>query len=133
MMATPGLAAALPDGVPLVDVMFVAAPLLKLADDAESPAPARVIKALGLDRIGPAALRVALDRGALRAGLFVSAPEPRPGLLALLDQPAFRRDAPAWVPASVFSFDQFSFDLGKAYKLISEVLMQRRRGPGAEC
>ncbi len=92
VMATPGLAAALPDGVPLVDVMFVAAPLLKLADDAESPAPARVIKALGLDHIGPAALRVALDRGALRAGLFVSAPEPRPGLLALLDQPAFRPD-----------------------------------------
>ncbi|HEY4311488.1 MAG TPA: hypothetical protein VGN12_18715 [Pirellulales bacterium] len=123
IMSTPGLAAAMPDGVPLLDVLFMAQPLLKLAENAESPTPARVIKALGLDRLGPGALRIALDRGAMRAGLFFSAPEPRQGLLALLDQPTFQPETPAWVPASVLSFDQLSFDLGKAYKLIRDVIV----------
>ena len=123
VMATPGLATALPEGTPLVDVLFMAEPLLKLANDAESPTPRRIIKMLGLERLGPEALRIALDRGALRAGLFFSAPEPRQGLLALLDQPTFQPDPPAWVPATALSFDQLSFDLGKAYKLFREVLI----------
>ncbi|HVU89445.1 MAG TPA: hypothetical protein VHD36_19105 [Pirellulales bacterium] len=123
IMATPGLAAALPDGTPLVDVLFMPEPLLRLAKDAESPTPARIIKMLGLDKLGPGAVRIALDRGAMRAGLFVSAPEPRQGLLALLDQPTFQPDPPAWVPANALSFDQLSFDLGKAYKLLREVLI----------
>jgi hypothetical protein len=55
--------------------------------------------------------------------LFFSAPEPRQGLLALLDQPTFQPEPPAWVPANVQSFDQLSFDLGKAYKLLREVLV----------
>jgi hypothetical protein len=123
VMATPGLAAALPEGVPLVDVLFSPEPLLKLAAEAESPTTNRVLKALGIDRLGPGALRVALDRGALRVGLFLSAPSPRQGVLALLDQPAFQPEVPTWVPSGILSFGQLSLDLGKAYILIRDLVI----------
>ena len=121
-MSTPGLAAALPDGVPWSTCCLRPTPLLKLADDAKAQPP-RIIEDAGPRSIGSRSLRVCARSRRCVRGLFVSAPEPRPGLLALLDQPTFRPDAPAWVPASVLSFDQLSFDLGKAYKLISEVLI----------
>ena len=56
---------------------------------------------------------MALDRSALRVGLFLSAPEPRQGLMALFDQPSFLPDPPAWVPATVMGYGQLSFDLGQ--------------------
>ena len=62
VMSTRGLAAALPDGLPLVEVLFSPEPLLKLANEAESPAAARVLKALGIDRLGPGAVRSARSR-----------------------------------------------------------------------
>jgi hypothetical protein len=123
IMSTPGLAAALPDGVTGLEVLFSIDPLLKLAADADNQATSRVLKTLGLDRVGPGAFRLALDRGAMRMGLFVAAPSPRQGLLTLLDQPTFLGDPPAWVPSNVLGFGQLSFDLGKAYTLLREVLV----------
>ena len=59
----------------------------------------------------------------MRVGLFLSAPEPRQGLMALLDQPSFVPDPPAWVPATVMGYGQLSFDLGKAYALVRDLLV----------
>jgi hypothetical protein len=123
VMSTRGLAAALPDGLPLVEVLFAPEPLLKLASEAESPTVARVLKQLGIDRLGPGALRVSFDRDAMRVGLFLSAPEPRQGLMALLDQPSFVPDPPAWVPATVMGYGQLSFDLSKAYTFLRDLLV----------
>ena len=79
IMATPGLATALPEGVPAVEVLFSVDPLMKLANEAEDGTAARVLKTLGLDRIGPAALRqVSLDRGALRHRRLPGRPQPAP-------------------------------------------------------
>ncbi|MBI2823642.1 MAG: hypothetical protein HYX69_03000 [Planctomycetia bacterium] len=125
VMATPGLAAALPDGVPLIEILGLPEPLLKWAQSADSPLVANVLKTLGVDRIGPAALRVALDRGALRTGFFLSAPEPRKGLLTLLDQQTFTPDAPPWVPATALGYSQLSLDLGKLYTSIRDMVVEQ--------
>ena len=45
-----------PDGLPLVDVLFLPEPLLKLANEAESPTAARVLKTLGIDHLGPGSI-----------------------------------------------------------------------------
>jgi len=122
VMATPGLAAALPGGLPLVEILGDPQPLLKLVAGMD-PNVEKVLKALAIDRIGPLALRSALDAGALRTGFFVSAPEPRTGLLTILDQPRLDPEPPAWVPSSVIGYTHLSLDLGKTYAQIRDLVI----------
>ncbi len=56
LMATPGLAAALPSGLPIVEVLVDPQPLVKLLAGTD-PMVARAIKSLGVDQLGPLALR----------------------------------------------------------------------------
>ena len=120
LLATPGLSAALPDGIPLFELLASPEPLMKLATD---PTTIKMLKTFGFDKIGAAALRVTLDDGALRTGAFLSIPEPRHGLLALLDQSQGIAEPPAWAPAKVLGFAQVHFDLGKAYTVLRDLIV----------
>ena len=121
LLAVPGVAAALPDGTPLVEVIGDPRPLMKLAGAAAEGRAAKLLKTLGVEALGPLALRIALDGNALRSGVFLSAPEPRSGLLSLLDQKPLAPELPEWVPAGVLEYQQISFDLGEAYNKIKEL------------
>lgn len=123
MLATPGLADALPAGVPLVEVLADIRPLLKLFNEDQTKSGARALKALAIDSIGPMGARIALDKSVLRSGVFVSAPTPRAGLLTILDQPTLKPEIPEWVPASAMSYSHLSLDLGKAFARVKELLI----------
>lgn len=124
LLSTPGLAAALPEGEPLLEIIGDPRPLLTLLA-AHQEKLGETLKALGLDAVGPLAIRTALDGTVLRGGIFVSAPEPRAGVLALLDQTPLTPAPPPWVPASALEFQQFSFDLGAAFAKIKELTISR--------
>ena len=122
LLNTPGIAAALPEGVPLLEIIGDPRPLLKLLVSQQEKI-GDTLKALGLDAVGPLAIRTALDGTVLRGGVFVSAPEPRAGVLALLDQTPLTPAPPPWVPSSALEFQQFSFDLGAAFAKIKELMI----------
>lgn len=119
---TPELDRAVPGGVPLIELIGDPRPLWAMAAAAGDPRIPKVISALGVDTIGPLAIRIALDGTILRSGMFLAAPAPRTGLLTLLDQEAMQPEPPDWVPASIVGFQQFNFDLGQAYLRIKEIL-----------
>lgn len=123
-LSAPGLAAALPDGLPLIELVADPRPAIALARGDEVSPPSRAIKALGLEQLGPVAYRMALDGTSLRSGFFVSSSEPRAGLWKLLEQAAFRPEPPAWVPEGAIGYGQLSFDLGAAYSHIKQLLVQ---------
>jgi hypothetical protein len=135
MMEAPGLAAALPAGLPAVEIVADTRPVVKMFLDAAGHADekrresadrsARLVKALALDALGPLAYRSALDGNLLRTGIFLGAAEPRTGLAALLDQAALPAHPPAWVSSEVVSYEQLSFDLGKAYVRLKEMLIEQ--------
>ena len=120
--AADGVAEALPaGGLSIVEMFGDLSSLIELARKDENAA--RVLDTLGLDRIGVVALRIALSDTTLRSGQFMAAPQPRRGLLALLDQPDGPVAPPAWVPANVVSYSQVSFDLGRAYQQIKAMIL----------
>ncbi|MCX5662142.1 MAG: hypothetical protein NTW19_20895 [Planctomycetota bacterium] len=127
LMATPGLAAAMPAGMAGFELLVDPRPLVKMldpkVDPKASPDAARAIKALGFNTIGPAALRLSLDGTVLRSGGFLSVPAPRTGLVTLFDQAAIAPEPPAWVPANLLGYSQVSFDLGKAYLRVKELVV----------
>lgn len=124
LLATPGLSEALPAGVPLVELLADIRPILKLIpNEGPNDMGPRVVKAMGFDKIGPVGVRMSLDKTVLRTGGFVSAPAPRTGILALLDQPTLKPEIPEWVPATALTYTHVSMDLGKAYLKIKELVL----------
>lgn len=128
---TPGLAEALPEGDPLVEA-FVNLPrlvaMLKVPGDEDFW---KFVQAAGLEKLGPIAYRTALDGAVLRSGLFISAPAPRPGLLALVDQAALKPEPADWVAKTAIGYQQISFDLGKAYQTVYQLMRESYpRGEG---
>lgn len=130
LLGAPGLAPALPEGTPLLEVVADPRPLIlayavheRMANKAAGGEEKlkETLDALGLDALGPIAFRMALEGTALRSGLFVSAAAPRRGVLALLDQEPLEPSPPQWVPASVHGYTQIGFDLGAAYTKIKEL------------
>ena len=121
-LQTPGLAATLPEGVPLVEVAANVRALAALYDAPESAETWKMMKALGLAELGPAAYRMTLDGTTLRSGFFLSAPQPRQGLLALMDQTPIAPVPADWVSGDVVGYQHISFDLGKAYKQIAQIV-----------
>jgi len=121
MLAAPGLDTALPTGTPLFEVVGDLGRVLKLAETINDPTLPAMLKALGIDTLGAAAIRMVLDGTALRTGTFISAPAPRHGLLTLLDQPTVPAEPPDWAPASALSYQHINLDLGKAYSEIKDL------------
>lgn len=118
-----GLDDALPAGRPFIEVLGDLRPVWQLAESAEDPMVPRLLNAFGIDAISVLGWRTTLDGDALRTGFFLSAPAPRTGLLALLDQPKLNPQPPDWVPASVMQFEQLSFDLGVAYTQVKDLVI----------
>lgn len=129
-MQTPGLAAALPDGDGIVEALVDIPALVKLAETSENADNAKMIKALALDTLGPLAYRMTLDGTAMRSGIFLSAPNPRAGLVKLIDQTPLPAKADDWVSIDVVGYQHLSLDLGAAYKLITDIV--RRHVPKGE-
>jgi hypothetical protein len=122
ILQTPGLAGALPAGLPLLEVIGDPRPLWKLVPQDESPA-SRLFRAFAVEQIGPLAIRLSLERTELHGAFFLSAPAPRKGIVALLDQMPLQPEPPAWVPLDVIDYTQASFHFGKAYAAIKELVI----------
>lgn len=128
---TPGLADALPEGEALVEAYLNLPRLVSMLKAPGEEDFWKFVQAAGLEKLGPVAYRTALDGGVLRSGLFLSAPSPRPGLLALLDQPQIKPEPVDWVAKTAIGYQQVSFDLGKAYQTVSQVMRESYpRGEG---
>jgi len=121
ILAAPGLEAALPTGIPLMEIVGDLGRVLKLAETPGDPTVSAVFQALGIDTLGAVAIRTVLDGTALRTGTFICAPAPRHGLLTFLDQPALPAGPPDWAPSSARAYRHVSFDLGKAYTEIRDL------------
>lgn len=121
--SAPGVDEALPQqGLPLVELFADVSGLIALAD--MDPGAQQIIDAIGLASMNVIALRTNLDEAIAELGLFVSAPAPRSGILQLLDQPELQPIPPAWVPADVVSYSHLSYDLGKAYAIVKDLILK---------
>ncbi|HUY35363.1 MAG TPA: hypothetical protein VMV69_21645 [Pirellulales bacterium] len=123
ILAAPGLDAALPAGMPLLEIDGDLGRALKLVETVGGSTLPALFQALGIDTLGAAACRTVLDGTTLRSGTFISAQAPRHGLLTLLDQPALPAEPPDWVPVSARAYRHMSFDLGKAYAEIKDLVV----------
>lgn len=130
-MQTPGLAEALPEGVQIVEALLDIPALLQLADGPQNDEALKMLRAFGFADLGPLTYRMTLDGHVLRSGLFLSAPNPRQGVLKLLDQAPIAPKPADWVAADVTGYQHWSIDFSGAYKLIADVV--RNESPkGAE-
>ncbi len=123
LLETPGLRQALPEGLPFLEVLGDPRPLWKAKFDSVDEVLPK-LKAYGVDGIGPIAYRQTLDGTVTRTSLFVSLPAPRRGVMTLLDQEPGPSDVPGWVTREPIQYQQFFFDLGKAYTTIRQVVLQ---------
>ncbi len=120
--STDGVKQSLPQsGVGMFEMFADVSSLIRLGD--ADPNAARAIKALGVDALNVVALRATLDGTLMRMGMFLAAPEPRTGILALLDQPLLAPKPPAWVPSSIVGYSHTSADLGKMYTQIKQMIL----------
>ncbi|MCC7146291.1 MAG: hypothetical protein IT443_07575 [Phycisphaeraceae bacterium] len=120
--ATAGLAEVMPAGVPLVEAVIDAGAIVGSLRATLGEGFGAGCEAFGLGQLGVMAMRSTLDGTVLRSGSILQAPVPRQGLLQLLDQPLVPGDPPAWASSAMMGFSQFSFDLGKAYVLVRDLL-----------
>ena len=123
MLAQPGVQDALPSGLPMFEILADARPLLAMLNK-EQPQVGKVLDGLGLDKVGALAMRFALDGNDLRSGMFINAPAPRTGILALMEENKLPAEIPAWVPNTAVDYTHMSMDLGKLYLKIKEVVIK---------
>src|SRR5690606_25920617 len=94
-------------------------------DEVDDPAEIQhFIQTFGLDRMGPAGMRMALDGQLLRTGMFAAAPGPRRGLIALFDQPTLQPQPAAWVAADVQNYTHISADLGQIDETVEDLVIE---------
>jgi hypothetical protein len=116
-LETPGMAGALPAGLPLLDVVID--PRVVMTSYGDEPTRDGLAM-LGADTLGPIAWRQTLDEGRFRSGLFASLPAPRTSLMRILDQDCDAAEVPSFVTREAIDFTQISLDLGKAYETVKE-------------
>ena len=119
------------DGIAMMELLVDVKGLLALAQSVDSPHPQRVTKALGLDGLGAVAVRGTLDGTIARSNMFIEAPAPRAGAVALLDQRELPAEVPAWVPSGILDYSHVSFDLGGFYRTIKDMVLAEY-GPEGE-
>lgn len=130
-LQTPGLVDALPEGVPALEIIGDLKRAIAQLGAPSAPEQRQLLEALGLDGVGPAGYRIALDGTTLRSGTFFSVPEPRRGVLAVLNEAMPLPPQPAdWVADDVLGYQHLSLDFGKTYRQVTDVL--RRNSPEAE-
>lgn len=128
---TPGLAEALPEGVPIVEAVGDWNALPAAADAAPQWREiGAFLRTAGLDKLGAVAYRSTLDGTTMRSGLFVTLPQPRVGLATLLDQTPQKPQPADWVAADAVGYQFISLDLAKLYALATELV--RKYSPEGE-
>lgn len=113
----PGMAAALPAGIPLADLVVDPRVFVAAAADDETK---KRIASIGAGDLGPLAWRQSLDAGTYRSGMFITLPGPRQGLMRILDQACDPADVPSFAIREAIDFTQISLDLGAAYETVKE-------------
>jgi hypothetical protein len=126
------IASALPEGEVWMEMFFDTSAAMNLLATAPNANLGQGIEKLGLKGIGPVAYRATLDGNVLRATVVASAPEPRTGLLTLLNQDALVSEPADWVPASVQGYAHFSFDLPKLYDYIKQAALEAGGDPAKQ-
>lgn len=131
LAASPGLMPAMPQGLPMFEVYADLTRVIQLADkidndpNATGPKPAEVLKAFGVDSVSTLGMRLAMDGNLVRSGGFLTLAAPRRGLMKLFDQNELPPQVPAWVPAEAVEYAHVSFDLGKAYALVKQLVLEQ--------
>ena len=128
VLETPGMAGALPQGLPLLDVVIDPRVLMKAFGDGPTKAGLAMI---GAESLGPIAWRQTLDEGRYRSGIFASLPAPRTSLMRILDQECDASEVPSFVNREAIDFTQISLDLGQAYETVKEYAVSQRDGEQA--
>lgn len=117
LFETPGMAAALPGGTSLLEAIVDPRVLIRAyADDATRER----LTAAGCGSLGPIGWRQALEGGRFRMGSFVSLPDPRSGLMRILDQRCDESEVPPFVTREAIDLTQISLDLGATYEIVKE-------------
>ena len=114
------------EGESMFELLADVAPLLEILKTEEvlEEYGELATRLIGLEGVGPAAVRLTAQGTVWRTQMAFAAPAPRRGLMRLLDQEALAIDPPAWVPASAVSYYQVGFDLGEAYEIIKEEVLR---------
>lgn len=123
-LALSGVAAALPEGDVWMEGFADSQAAFALLETAPNPSVREQIEKLGLKGIGPLAYRATLDGNVGRGTAVISAPEPRSGVLTLLNQESLPSEPADWVPASVQGYGHFSFDLPRLYEYIKQTTLE---------
>lgn len=130
IMRMPGIAATLPEGLPLVEVLVDPRTFVRAAGDAGNAASG-MLKLVGAEQMGPFVWRQAFADGSWRSGMFLSMPAPRESLMRILDQDCDPSEVPSFVTTDTADLTQISLDLGKAYETVREFVAAVRGPEGA--
>ena len=117
MLRMPGMAAALPGGVVLADVIVDPRVFFRVSGD-ESIQDR--LASIGAEHMGPLAWRQSLDGDRYKSGMFFVLPAPRTSLMRILDQEYDPAEVPSFVTREAIDLTQISLDLGKAYETVKE-------------
>ncbi len=124
IMATPGLADAMPRGKVLFEMIASLEQLVPLLEVHGQDEAIRIVKILGVDRVGAGAARATLDGNVMRSGMFIEAPAPRTGVVKMIEQIPLQSQPVEWAPAGVVNYAHFSFHPGNAYGLLKEMAVK---------
>lgn len=88
------------------------------------------LQLVGINGFKGAGMSFSFNRGEYDqvAKVFFYAPGPAQGILKLFSMPAIDLKPPAWVPATVLSYNAFSFDFDAAWKAITALADQFGQG-----
>jgi hypothetical protein len=120
VLASPALAASLPGGLVLADVVVDPRVLVRAASDATTTT---LLEAVGAADMGPFAWRQSLDGPRFHSVMALALPAPRTKLMRILDQECDAAEVPSFVTREAIDFTQISLDLGKAYETIREFVV----------
>lgn len=127
---TPGLADAMPAGDSIIEIYGDMRPFWKLAkqavaEDADEKEMMDFLEKLGVMDMNVGAMKLSLQGNSMRMGMFLSAPAPRKGVAKLFEQPVLQPKPQAWAPAHVTEYSHLSFDLGAAYDLVRQIVIEK--------
>jgi hypothetical protein len=117
VMQLPGVAASLPGGIPLADVIVDPRVLIGAWGD---DGIRERLASIGADDLGPLAWRQSLEDDRYHSGMFLSLPAPRTSLMRILDQDCDPSEVPSFVTREAIDLTQISLDLGRAYETVKE-------------
>lgn len=123
-LSAQGVAAALPEGQTWMEAFIDTPAILRQAGVDSDEKSQKVLESLGLNGLGPIAYRGVIDGAVMRVTAMISAPQPRAGFIAAMDQDLLAAEPADWVPASVVGYSHLSFDLAKFYESVKQFSLE---------